>query len=120
MNLRLPDSGSLFGALLDGLGQTSEFNSGDQAIASVTAAQLDEALAAMTRGDIEYVVIEDGDRFLQAAGDGDGPYDVQVDDGSGTLREITGGTDATTMRRVMHAYLAGDASWGDGAWTTVG
>jgi hypothetical protein len=118
MNLRVPDSGSLLGALLDSLGQTSELHSGDQAIASVTPAQLDEALAALTRGDIEYVVIEDGERFLQAAGDGEGPYSVQVDDG--TLREISGGTDAATMRRIMHAYLAGDARWRDGAWTDVG
>ena len=119
MNLRLPDSGSLIGALLDSIAHTSEFHSGDQSIASVTPTQLDEALAALSRGDIEYVVIEDGERYLQAAGDGDGPYEVLVDDGSGTMREITGGADASTMRRVMQAYLAGEAGWRDAAWTVV-
>jgi len=119
MNLRLPDSGSLLGALLDTIAETSELHSGDRVVASVTPAQLDEALAALTRSDIEYVVLEDGDRFLQAAGDGDGPYDVQVEDGSGTMREIAGGTDAPTMRRVMQAYLAGDTGWRDAAWTAV-
>ena len=49
--------------------------------------QLDEALSALTRGDVEYLILEEGDCFLQVAGEGDGPYQVQRSDGGDTMHE---------------------------------
>ena len=53
-----------------------------------------DALDAMTRGEIEYVILEEGDEFLQAAGDGAGPYALQFSPASGDgLEEVGGGVD---------------------------
>ena len=76
MILRLPESGSLVASLLSGLDQVSGSAGGDT-VDDVSPEQLDEALAAMRRGEIEYVIVEDGDDFIQAAGDGEGPYQVR-------------------------------------------
>ena len=119
MNLRLPGSVSILGTLLDGLGQTADASSGDVSVAAATPAQLDEALSALTRGDVEYLILEEDERFLQVAGEGDGPYQVQRSDGGDTMHEVTGGTDAATMRRVVHAYLRQDSGWRDVPWTTM-
>ena len=76
MFMRLPDSGSLLGSIVNGLGHTVADGNGI-AIDAVTEAQLGEALTAMASGDLEYVILEDGDAFVQAAGDGAGPYALQ-------------------------------------------
>jgi hypothetical protein len=110
MDLRVPDSGSLLGSLLSGLGRSLE-EGGDLALPGVTAPQLDEAIAAMVRGDIEYLILEDRGSFLQAAGDSDGPYALQVDPGDGVLLEVPGGVNATEMRDVLLAYRGGDPGW---------
>jgi hypothetical protein len=110
MDLRVPDSGSLLGSLLSGLGRSLE-ESGDLALPGVTAPQLDEAIAAMVRGDIEYLILEERGGFLQAAGDGDGPYALQVDPGDGRMLEVPGGVDAAQMRVALQAYRAGEPGW---------
>jgi hypothetical protein len=112
MNLRLPDSGSLLGSVLSGLGRSAIDDGSGIAIPAVTEAQLAEAIAAMTRGDIEYVILESGDAFLQAAGEGQGPYALQFSPASGAaMIEVPGGVDANTMRAVLLGYYAGDPGW---------
>lgn len=114
MDLRWPDSGSLLDSLFSDAGHPA--TSGSGSLSGVTPAQLDEALAGMQRGDIEYVILEDGPRFLQAAGEGDGPYQVQVTDDGETMCDVDGGADATTMQRILHAWLRGDDAWRDARW----
>jgi hypothetical protein len=66
-----------------------------------------------------YVVLEQDDEFLQAAGDGAGPYALQHSVGD-QLVEAPGGVDAATMRKVMLAYRRGDPAWrGAIAWAPV-
>lgn len=93
----------------------------DRAIASVTTAQVIEAIAAMERGEIEYVILESGEDFLQAAGAGEGPYALQFSPSSGgTLEEARGGVDALTVRTVFLAYHRSDPTWRGGcAWSAM-
>jgi hypothetical protein len=114
MDLRWPDSGSLLDSLLSDAGHTAP--SGAGTLPGVTRAQLDDALAALLRGDVEYLILEDDARFLQAAGEGAGPYQVQFTADGDTMHDLDGGADATTMQRMLRAYLAGDATWRDGPW----
>ena len=114
MDLRWPDSGSLLDALFSDAGHPAPSESGS--LAGVTVAQLDEAIAAMQRGDIEYVILEDGQRFMQAAGEGDGPYQVQVTHDGETMHDVDGGADAETMQRILRAYLHGDDAWRHAPW----
>jgi hypothetical protein len=119
MYMRIPDSGGL-GSLLSGLGSTP-IDGHDRAIESVTTAQLIEAIAAMERGDIEYVILENGDEFLQAAGGGEGPYALQFSPLSGAaMEEARGGVDALTVRTVFLAYHRSDPTWRGGcAWSAM-
>jgi hypothetical protein len=121
MDLRVPDSGSLLGSLLSGLGRSLEEGGGDLALPGVTAPQLDEAIAAMVRGDIEYLILEERASFLQAAGEGDGPYALQVDPGDGVLLEVPGGVSAAEMRASLRAYRDGDPGWRHAyRWASIG
>ncbi len=56
MLMRLPDSGSLLGSIVNGLGHTTADGNGI-AIDAVGEAQLAEALTAMASGDLEYVIL---------------------------------------------------------------
>jgi hypothetical protein len=118
MRLRVPDGGSLIDALLGSLGDPSPAASGDLGIDDVSAAQLTDALAALVRGDVEYVILEDGDDFFQVAGQGEGPYAVEFSQ-QGQLREIAGGTDVTAMHSLVTAYHRGDQIWRSANWTPV-
>ncbi len=118
MRLRLPDTGSLFDTLLRSLGDPIATSSGDWATDAPSAEQLDDSLAALARGDIEYVILEDDEDFLQVAGEGDGPYQVQVSE-QAKMREIAGGTSAAAMREIVQAYRRGDPGWRDAAWTPM-
>jgi hypothetical protein len=112
MNLHLPSSGSLIEALLNNLGNTVADADGGTLVAAVSETQLDQALDAMKRGDIEYVILEDGDAFLQAAGEGDGPYVVQFTPGSEqNLIDLRGGATAATVRDVFRSFLRGEVGW---------
>jgi hypothetical protein len=121
MNLRLPDSGSLLGSVLSGLGRSAIDDGSGVAIPAVTDVQLAEAIAAMVRGDIEYVILESGEEFLQAAGEATGPYALQFNPASGgAMTEVPGGVDADTMRATLLAYRAGNPGWrGARHWTAL-
>lgn len=114
MDLRWPESGSLLDALFSEVSASTQTGAGS--LAGVTPAQLDEALLSLQRGDIEFVILEDGPAFMQAAGAGDGPYQVQVTLDGDTLHDLQGEVDAATMARVLRAYLHGDARWRDARW----
>ena len=116
MHLRLPDSGSLIEALFSAAGDAGQPPRND-VVDDVTPAQLAEAIASMGRGEIEFLGLEDGAGFLQAGGEGDGPYDVQVTRDGDTFHDVAGGADVETMTRIVTAYLRRDASWRDAPWT---
>ena len=119
MDMRLPESGSLLESILSGLGRTTNDGEG-LAVPAVTEAQLVEAVTAMTRGDIEYVILEDGEAFLQAAGEGAGPYALQFSPASGDMTGVPGGVDEPTLRAVLVAYRRGDAGWrGTTKWAAL-
>jgi len=111
MLMRLPESGSLAASLLSSLGRTVADGTGI-AVDGVGEAQLADALAALSRGDIEYVILEAGDEFVQAAGEGDGPYALQFSPASGDgLQEVPGGVVAAAVRDALKAYRRGDPAW---------
>jgi hypothetical protein len=111
MQMRLPDSGSLIASVLSGLGHTVTDGQGI-AVEGVTEAQLDEALGALSQGHIEYLILEDGDAFVQAAGEGAGPYALQYSPASGDgLLEVPGGVGEAATRGALRAYLRGDPAW---------
>jgi hypothetical protein len=111
MLMRLPDSGSLAASFLSSLGRTVVDGSGI-AVDGVDDAQLTGALDALSRGDIEYVILEAGDEFVQAAGEGDGPYALQFSPASGDgLQEVPGGVGAAAVREALQAYHRGDPAW---------
>lgn len=120
MNMRLPDSGSVLSSLLDLGTPTGLANSGDT-LQGVTEAQLLQAIDSLQRGHVEFVVLEDGEAFLQAAGDGDGPYWVQYSaSDNDTMIELPDGVDFDTMRSVMLAYRREDLAWRIGrVWVPV-
>jgi hypothetical protein len=111
MLMRVPESGSLLAALMSGLGRTIADGEG-VAIEGVVEPQLADALAALVRGEIEYVILEAGDEFLQAAGEGAGPYALQFNPAGGAgLLDVPGGVSEAAMREALHAYRRGDPGW---------
>lgn len=120
MELRLPDSGLLLEALLSRLGSPTEMGGGST-VRNATEAQINEAIDAMIRGHIEYVILDDGGPFVQAAGEGPGPYALEHCPGdSESIVEVPGGVDAETMRKVLVAYGRGDLGWrGALAWAPL-
>jgi hypothetical protein len=120
MDMRLPESGSVAASILGGLGRTPADGYG-LAVDAVSEDQLVAAIAAMIRGDIEFVILEDGPAFVQAAGEGDGPYALQCRPPSGDgLLEVQGGVDSATMRGALLAYHRGDPAWrGQHRWSSV-
>jgi hypothetical protein len=118
MRLRVPDSGSFADALLHSLGDPTTLASGDWIADAVTAEQLDEAIAALSRGDIEFFILEDGDDFLQVAGDGEGPFQVELSEDA-EMRTLAGGARMPAMREIVHAYRRGDTAWRAAPWTPL-
>ena len=111
MLMRVPESGSLLATLVHGLGRTIADGEG-LAIEGVAEAQLVEALSALSRGEIEYVILEGGDEFVQAAGEGAGPYALQFNPAGGDgLQDVPGGVSEAAMREALLAYRRGEAGW---------
>lgn len=85
----------------------------DAVIPDADTTKLMDALAAMERGEIEYVVLSDDARFMQAAGDARSGYVLEYNDGSdkeqfrATRQHIQGEEIAAAFR----SYLNRDATW---------
>ena len=115
MDLRLPSSGLLIESFLDGLGREATDLAGGTTLSNLSGPQLDQALDALEHAHIEYVILEHGEAFLQAAGDGDGPYQVQFSSGpAGPIMEIRGGVSAATMRSILRSYFQSRDRWRPG------
>jgi hypothetical protein len=111
MIMKLPDSGSWLAAALSGLGQPAA-DPGNTAVADVSEAQVTDALDALARGDIEFVILEEGDAFLQVAGDGEGPYQVEYCAGDANdMVSVPGGVDRQTARQMLLTYRRADPGW---------
>ena len=109
----MPDGGTSFltwlvadsSALVRGAG-------GDAAVADVTPAQVDDALAALERGDIEYVGLHEGEAFLQVAGAGAGPYVIELHPGPpGFPVHVPAGVTAEAVRFALHGFLTAHPTW---------
>jgi hypothetical protein len=113
MELRLPGGGSF----LDAFTTASESvdGSGHQVVASPSAADLDEALEGLQHGHVEFVILDDGGSFLQVAGEGDGPYQLEwwPAGSDGAWTPAAGPASLDLVRRAMHAYCAGDPAPAD-------
>lgn len=118
MVMRLPESGSWLGSLLSSLGGPVNPGADGVEVDSVDEPQLLQALESMANGDIEFVILEDGEQFLQAAGDGDGPYQLEYQgDGNVPLLAVSGGVNRQTLQRAMLAYRRRERGWRDAhAW----
>ena len=120
MMMRLPEESSWVDAVVGSKNSPDAGMSGNT-LDEVTEAQLVDALEAMARGDIEYVVLEHGDAFLQSAGDADGPYHVEFRAaGHEPLVAVSSGVNRAGVRQLMLAYRRGDPRWNQSyAWTTL-
>lgn len=85
----------------------------DAVIPNADETKLTDVLAALERGDIEYIVLSDDARFMQAAGDARSGYVLEYNDGSdreqfrATRRHIKGEEIAGAFRLYLHR----DATW---------
>ena len=108
MQMRVPSGGSVF----DALANTTPYDGNDTAIEGVTLEQLDQALTALHAGHIEYIVLADGEAFLQVAGEGEGPYQVEYNPGQveDQIQSVSGASIAT-VAAAMRRYRGGDPDW---------
>lgn len=112
MELRVPGSAGLLSILAIDASDLARTPGGDDAIADVTAAQLDQAIDAMVQGHIEYVALHHGPTFLQTAGDGDGPYELELHHhGVDGFDHVRGGVNADAMRAALHGFRSQDRAW---------
>ena len=121
MRLRLPSSGFLLESLISRLTASTIDAESGTAVDAATEQQILDALEEMTLGHIEYVILEDGDAFVQTAGEGQGPFQLEYSPGAGApMLEVRGGVDAATMRATILAYRRGDRDWrGALTWTPL-
>lgn len=113
MELHVPGGGGWFDALVRGdTTGVTDLASGEIALAEVTPAQLDDAIAALVRGDVEYLALHDAGTFVQVAGDGAGPYEIEYNPGQlADQVRVPGGIAVDPLRAALHGYLGRDPSW---------
>jgi hypothetical protein len=106
MEIFTPGGGSIF---------DSSALSATNAASAATPERLGQALDALAQGRIEFVGLGEGDQFVQAAGQGEGPYLLQYQPpGGGAMVHVPAGADRATVVRVFHQVLAGDPAWHQG------
>jgi len=112
MELRVPRGASLLDQLgRDGADPTA-LTGGDAALDSVTPAELDTAIAALERGDVEYLGLHQHGTFVQVAGEGSGPYQLEASLGDVDQQvAVPGGVTLDGVRLALHGFLAGDLAW---------
>lgn len=110
MELHLPGGSNLFDALFET--KSAYQGSNDDVIPDADEAQLLEALAALERGEVEYVVLSDGARFMQAAGDARSGYVLEYNDGADdAMMHAQGKITGAQVVDAMQAYLRRDDAW---------
>ena len=98
MEMHLPGGSSWFDEFFDD--GHDAYDGGDQAVVpDVSGEELDAALAAMQRGDIEFVTLVDGDEFAQADG---GPRGAVTAVSNAPFDVVTA---------VLTSYRSGDGAW---------
>lgn len=111
MEFHLPD-GSNF---IDMLVSTDMAYRGDSdaVIPDADESKLTDALAALERGDIEYVILTDDARFMQAAGDARSGYVLEYNDGSDReqFRATRQNIEKEELAGAFRSYLNRDATW---------
>jgi hypothetical protein len=120
MELRLP-SGSAFDSVLDTRSIVDA--AGHSVVDEPTEEDVQAAVAAMGDGYVEFVILASADGvFVQAAGDGDGPYALQRCDGDAdAMRQAEGAVDRATVLHTLLAFRAGDPTWdAEQEWVALG
>lgn len=111
MEIHIPSGGSF----LDTLFKTNEIYGGDadNVIPDADEKKLRDTLAAFERGDCEYIILQDDNRFLQAAGDIKSGYALEYNDGSDSFqfRATNRNISNDDLTSAFVSYLNGDASW---------
>lgn len=111
MNLEVPSRSPFMDSLLDGSDITD--GTSGSVVQHVTEGQVMDALAALGRGDIEFVILSDGSRFLQAAGDARSGYTLEYNDGSDKeqFRAANRKISAADLATAFGAYFRNDVAW---------
>ncbi len=109
MDLRFPGGAGL-SSLFGTVPQIGPASSG---VLPATPEALEDLLRALWEGWIEFLIVEEGDVFVQVAGAGAGPYVLQYQPpGGAPMLEVPGsGVDGVTMCTVLRRVVAGDPSW---------
>jgi hypothetical protein len=98
-----------------GIDLFAEVDEGGHAVTpNPTEDDLLEALTAMERGDIEYVIVQDGQTgpFMQAAGDASSGYVLEYTNGQDdTFYAARGDVSGTLVTEALGAFLNRDAAW---------
>lgn len=101
--------------LLPGGSGGDEINEMGHAVThNATEDNLIEALAALERGDIEYVILEDAasKMFMQAAGDARSGYDLQYNNGADdAMFQAQGKMSGAQITDAFLAFLSKDMAW---------
>ena len=124
MELRIPGGGAFLTGMFGG--QDGGLVGSESVIVAaepdLTPAHLDEVLARLNRGEIEYVSLTHEPAFLQAAGEGVGPYQLEYNPGQLENQVgVAGGVPLDDVRRVFLAFMAGDPSWSKShEWRNLG
>jgi hypothetical protein len=98
-----------------GTSSTGNYNEGGHAVTpNATEDDLIDALAALERGDVEYVILEDPAprTFMQAAGDARSGYVLEYNDAQDDLlMHAQGNLPGARVTEALTAFLNRDPSW---------
>lgn len=111
MEIHIPGDNAFFDALLST--DTAYLGSSDAVIPDADENKLMAALTAMARGEIEYVILEDSKRFLQATGDARSGYVLEYNDGSDKeqFRATNPNLSGSEIADAFTAYLKREPTW---------
>lgn len=111
MEIHLPDGSNWIDLLVST--DTAYHGDSDAVIPDADETKLNDALAALERGEVEYVVLADGTRFMQAAGDARSGYVLEYNDGSDKeqFRATRQNIQAAEIADAFRSYLNRDGFW---------
>lgn len=110
MDIHIPDGNNFIDILVSA--DTAYRGENDAVIPNADETKLNDALAALERGEVEYVVLSDGARFMQAAGDARSGYVLEYNDGADdAMMHAQGKITGAQIVDAMQAYLRRDDTW---------